>query len=492
MKTSTRLLICVWLTISGFLGYSQQNKMAPQSFVIKGTVKNLTDTAWTFDYTSFFKTALATVMVKPDGSFFKTINITGTSDLYLYLNEDAVVTFANPGDTLTLNWDKKDFKNTFRVGLNTPMRQNENDLMMDLHWNYREQMMQITENLGSKTIPDSVKLKQINNLLTEQIKTALKYPNTVYWQKVVYDIYFKDKSQLLKSLNRISKRNYELSLDQALTDSLKKHYIYRFKGIEMGLDERLFMKSVDYREFIAGKVMDVSPFNSVTYESGKVEREETNFTMAHCYEGMGVLNQSPIIRDWFITNTLINGFGHYKFELVEKAYNKFLPEITNVAFKDSLTTYYNKLTKTLKPGTVAPAFALMDMNGKKVSLADFEGKVVYIDFWGVSCGPCIYDTKTYAAGFHQKYKDKDIVYLNICVEGSNKEWKSKVAELSMRGVNLIAPGWVENPVCKAYNVTSIPHYVLVDSKGKIANNNAPRMGELLNNGKELDQLLAVK
>jgi peroxiredoxin len=39
-------------------------------------------------------------------------------------------------------------------------------------------------------------------------------------------------------------------------------------------------------------------------------------------------------------------------------------------------------------GKPAPAFALADLNGKKVTLADYKGKVVLLNFWATYCGPC--------------------------------------------------------------------------------------------------------
>jgi len=40
-------------------------------------------------------------------------------------------------------------------------------------------------------------------------------------------------------------------------------------------------------------------------------------------------------------------------------------------------------------GRPAPDFKLTDLNGNSVALSSMRGKVVLLDFWSISCGPCI-------------------------------------------------------------------------------------------------------
>src|SRR5687768_9743181 len=196
------------------------------------------------------------------------------------------------------------------------------------------------------------------------------------------------------------------------------------------------------------------------------------------------------IQEWFITRSIMSGFRRYGFAETEKVYDQVIGTLTTPFLKDTLQKYYTAVSR-LRPGNPAPAFALKNEKGQTVALSDFKGKVVYIDFWGVGCGPCISAIKNDVPKLHEYYKDKDVIFVNICVDAKENEWKDALKKYKLGGANLIAEGWTSHPVCQAYNISGIPHYILIDKNGKIANNVARDPGSYnLRDGKnEIDILL---
>jgi thiol-disulfide isomerase/thioredoxin len=63
-------------------------------------------------------------------------------------------------------------------------------------------------------------------------------------------------------------------------------------------------------------------------------------------------------------------------------------------------------------GKAAPGFSLVDVAGKKVSLADYKGRPVVINFWATYCGPCRLEMPWFEE-FTAKYKDKGLVVLGV-------------------------------------------------------------------------------
>ena len=118
----------------------------------------------------------------------------------------------------------------------------------------------------------------------------------------------------------------------------------------------------------------------------------------------------------------------------------------------------------LQPGQPAPEFTLDDLDGQPVSLSQFKGQVVLLDFWASWCVPCIGDLP-----FLREAKEKmdgwPVVFLNISIDGDEDDWREAIDKHKIEGVHVRAGSASE--VAKSYQVMGVPSYYLVDLQGLI-------------------------
>jgi peroxiredoxin len=68
-----------------------------------------------------------------------------------------------------------------------------------------------------------------------------------------------------------------------------------------------------------------------------------------------------------------------------------------------------------KASKAAPNFTLKDADGRNVSLSDYKGKVVLLNFWATWCGPCKLEIPWFVE-FEQKYKDRGFAVLGVSMD----------------------------------------------------------------------------
>lgn len=120
--------------------------------------------------------------------------------------------------------------------------------------------------------------------------------------------------------------------------------------------------------------------------------------------------------------------------------------------------------ESFKPGAKAQDFSLPDMSGRQVSLSQYNGKVVMLNFWATWCRPCRVEMPSMEKLYHA-YRDKDFVILAVSVD---RKGKGDVSEfVKKNGYTfpiLLDP---DSVLSDNYSVPYIPATFIIDRQGRI-------------------------
>ncbi len=123
-------------------------------------------------------------------------------------------------------------------------------------------------------------------------------------------------------------------------------------------------------------------------------------------------------------------------------------------------------------------FTLKNLNGKEVSLSDFRGKNVYVNFFATWCPPCRAEMPDIEK-MYQKYKDNDFVVLAVDL-GEYSDTVKSFFETN----NLNFPTVLDSDqmVASQYNISAIPVSIFIDKQGNIV---AKKVGAMTGGEMEL-------
>lgn len=102
----------------------------------------------------------------------------------------------------------------------------------------------------------------------------------------------------------------------------------------------------------------------------------------------------------------------------------------------------------------------------------FHGKVIYLDFWMTSCGPCLAQVP-YEIRLHKFLKNKQAVLVPVCLNSSKEDWLRMVKQMHIPGENYFLSGKQSQIISSALKIPGFPTYMIVDKNGKLVDRNAP-------------------
>ena len=106
--------------------------------------------------------------------------------------------------------------------------------------------------------------------------------------------------------------------------------------------------------------------------------------------------------------------------------------------------------------------------GQPVTLAGLKGKVVLLDFWATTCGPCVAAFPSMEK-FYRQFKDKGVVMIGVCAPDTDARVLERLRQGGVTYLNTIdKPDKYGEPTsAKLYGYKGTPHLIVVDQNGKI-------------------------
>lgn len=115
-------------------------------------------------------------------------------------------------------------------------------------------------------------------------------------------------------------------------------------------------------------------------------------------------------------------------------------------------------------GNVAPDFTLTDMQGQQVSLSQFRGKVVVLNFWATWCPPCREEMPSMER-LYREFESQGLVMLAVNVEANGKQMVAKFLQKTPHSFPILLDS--DNIAQNAYGVFRFPESFIIDRNGVV-------------------------
>ncbi len=171
-------------------------------------------------------------------------------------------------------------------------------------------------------------------------------------------------------------------------------------------------------------------------------------------------------RSFVQAHLLYKGFYANRADAILPYYIKYLETNPYPIFDEKVAGAYEKAMR-YAVGSPAPDFSISDIQDESISLLDYQGKVVLLNFWASWCRPCMRKMNQMKP-IQQDLEAENIVFLNISLDRNPSEWKRSIEINDFQGIHLLADGAMNSEVSSLYEVRALPQYFIIDKRGNFA------------------------
>ncbi len=383
--------------------------------------------------------------VKPDGAFSTVLKIyEPTIGKFIY-GARHVDIYLEPGNDMEITFLANDFKKTLKFEGEGNIH---NEFLQSLKSEFKN------EDIESKGKIYSSTASEFKRFVKEIHERKIKFYN-------------KSKAAFSDNFDQYIKHDIDYWYAYNLTN-------YRWENpLQYGNSKPLTIKNSNYYDYIneIGVVNEgaiPSQFYSYfldLYLKDKAQEQEnrglTDIEIASKY-----LHGKPMY--YFQAKRLAAASRNGKLSEVLFDVKRLMDECPYESYKESMKSALRE-SNTLLTGMDAPSFTLLDEKGRKVTLSNFKGKVIYLDFWATWCTACTRQMSN-SDNLRNTFKDKDVVFIYVSVDNSSYEWKNYLRTHKLPGKHIYAEGALKSDMAKDYGVKKLPALFIIDKEGKIARN----------------------
>jgi thiol-disulfide isomerase/thioredoxin len=372
----------------------------------------------------------------------------------LVYEEDAVSIFLQPGDQLDVRFHASDFLKTLKF---KGPGANENNFLVAYSLKFLEnddyQVLPENISLTEKAFIAFLDLRKKDQLLFLE-KYAAKMPLSPAFQHYIgaeIEYNWANDRLTFAELKQRVKGGAKMPLSPAYYDYLG----------QVTLNNPAAAGSHAYTEFLK---------NYLHFQAAAGQHRKTDRDYYQVIYNLGKEKLTGEPRSLLLAHTLYESMKHGPIQYTNLLFRDFEKLNTNKELNDFLAGTYD-VSKAFAPGSPAPGFQLKSLAGKEVSLADFKGKVVYLNFWSSKCGLCQLDLP-YAQELEKELAGKNVVFVNIGMDADEASWRLSVNRRKLQGLQLY--GGQQPDLLKQYKVADVPAYYLLDTDGAFISTKARR------------------